>query len=226
MVFALNRSAGGQKNTETKERRSPLAGWLGKKNDAEAPDELPEIDVIAGLNRVLKATAPQQAEPQRKGPQGDPVREALACIESALYSVDQIRETIEEAYEVVFSAQDVEDVGGRALLAESYDDLRQKINDTIDNLDDRAAALIGRNQRNLDVRLGGKAQYSISPTRLDVSARGLNLEPPRHAFATFEEISDVLAELDTALKKADRAAAGYCRDAQFLIARLSQETAA
>jgi hypothetical protein len=119
------------------------------------------------------------------------------------------------------SAQEVEDVGGRALLAESYDELRLSINAAIDAVEDRAATLVGKSQRQVDVRLGGKAHYSISPVRLDVSARGLNINPPREAFATFEEITAALEELDSALKKADRAAAGYCRDAQFLMQRIS-----
>ncbi len=222
MAFALNRPHGDDKSREKPQKRSPLAGWLGRKNhDADA---LPEIDVAAGLNRVLRATAPQAEEP--KGVSVDPIREALSSIEAALYTIDSIREIIEQAYEVTFSAQDVEDAGGRALLAESYDDLRLTINKTLDAVDERAAILLGKNQRNFDVKLGGKAHYSVSPTRLDVSSRGLNLDPPRDAFATFEEISSVLSELDTALKKADRAAAGYCRDAQFLIARMAHAGAA
>jgi uncharacterized Zn finger protein (UPF0148 family) len=196
-----------------------VAFVLNKKKSVE--DEGPQIDVQAGLNRVLRTQAPA-AEPSQKRDDHEPIREALAAIEAALYSIDQIRDIIEQAYEVTFSAQDVEDAGGRALLAESYDELRSSINKTIDDLDERAAALIGKNQKTLDVKLGGKAQYSVSPTRLDVSARGLNLDPPRDAFATFEEINSVLAELDSALKKADRAASGYCRDAQFLIARMNQ----
>ncbi|MEX0643743.1 MAG: hypothetical protein WD076_00410 [Parvularculaceae bacterium] len=223
MVFALNRSPSDGKSREKTQKRSPLAGWLGRKTISEA-DAIPEIDVAAGLNRVLRAHAPQAEEP--KDDAIDPIREALASIESALYTIDAIREIIEQAYEVTFSAQDVEDAGGRALLAESYDDLRLTINKTLDALDERAAILLGKNQRNFDVKLGGKAHYSVSPTRLDVSSRGLNLDPPRDAFATFEEINSVLAELDTALKKADRAAAGYCRDAQFLIARMAQASAA
>lgn len=196
---------------------------LNKKKADEA--DAPQIDVQAGLNRVLRAQAPQ-SEPAAKRDDMEPVREALGAIEAALYSIDAIREIIEQAYEVTFSAQDVEEIGGRSLLAESYDELRLSINKTIEGLDERASMLIGKAQRTLEVKLGGKAQYSVSPTRLDISARGLNLEPPRDAFATFEEINAVLAELDSALKKADRAAAGYCRDAQFLIARMNQASAA
>lgn len=217
MVFALNRPGNGDRSQEKK--RSPLAGWLGLKQ-AEVDEPLPEVDIAVGLSRVLRANAPQADASKTEGV--DPIRDALASIESALYAIDTVREIIEQAYEVTFSAQDVEEPGGRAMLAESYDELRLSINKAIDALDERASVLLGKNQHNLDVKLGGKAHYSVSPTRLDASSRGLNLDPPREAFATFEEINAVLAQLDSALKKADRAAAGYCRDAQFLIQRLTQ----
>jgi hypothetical protein len=194
----------------------------GKRKPADAE---PQIDVAAGLSRVLRAAEKPPAEGERPDDFAG-IRDALASIEAALYSIDTIREIIEQAYEVVFSAQDIEDAGGRALLAESYDELRASINKAIETLDERASQLIGKNQRSLDVKLGGKAQYSVSACRLDTSSRGLNLDPPRDAFATFEEIATVLSELDFAMKKADRAAAGYCRDAQFLIARMNAQTAA
>lgn len=224
MVFALNRSRSENENGGGV-RRGAFASFLGLKSSSAKQEVEPEIDVAAGLNRVLRAAAPH-ADSEAAEAKVDPVREALATIEASLYAIDTIRDIIEQACEVALSAQNVEDIGGRALLAESYDEIRQQVSKTIDNLDERAALLIGKHQHNLEIRLGGKANYSISPTRLDLSARGLNLEPPREAFATFEEISAVLAELDTALKKADRTAAAYCRDAQFLIARLARVAAA
>ncbi|HOP19662.1 MAG TPA: hypothetical protein PK585_06255 [Amphiplicatus sp.] len=222
MVFALIRSGNDNNQSNEKQRRNSLAGWLGRKQSSDS-EPTQEVDTAAGLNRVLR-----MASPSAEGfpSYADPIREALASIESALYAIDSVREVIDQAYEVVLSAQNVEDAGGRALLAESYDELRQQITKIIDELDERAASLLGKNQHNLEVKLGGKAQYSISPTRMDLSSRGLNLEPPRDAFATFDEITAVLGELDSALNKADRAAAGYCRDAQFLIARLAKDSAA
>lgn len=215
-------------------KRSPLAGWLGLKTGDVVDEHLPQIDVEAGLDRALRfaqSRAPQAPAPtQSRSAKGqissaDPVREALAAIEGALYTIDRVRDIIEQAYEVALTAQDVEDAGGRALLAESYDDLRLSIAGAVEGVDERASTLVGRTQRQFDVKLGGKAHYSISPTRFDLSAKGLNLNPPRDAFATFEEINAILGELDAALKKADRAAANYCRDAQFLIARVPNEAA-
>lgn len=218
MGYALKHPTADKK----KQKRSPLAGLLGRKGVQAEDDNAPQINAEAGLNRVLNAKP--SLPPVKKSANDAPVHDALAAIEAALYSIDQIRDIIEQAYDVALSAREVEDAGGRALLAESYDDLRLSINTTIDNIDDQGASLIGKSQHHIDVPLGGKAHYSISPTRLDVSSKGLNLDPPRDAFATFDELTQIMEELDKAIKRADRTAAGYCRDAQYLIARLNSKT--
>jgi hypothetical protein len=203
-----------------------LSGLFGFRPAAAEIDDLPAMDVAAGLDRALRRTGgrePMQA-PAAQG--DDNIKDALVAIESALYTIDRIREIIEQACEVALSALEAEEAGARALLAESFDELRLRINSTIDSIDDRAATLIGKNPKQIDVKLGGKAHYSVSPFRLDASPKGLNITPPRDAFETFEEINAALDELDVALKRADRAASAYCRDAQFLINRLGAEAAA
>jgi len=201
-------------------RRSPLAGWLGRRKDAKGKEALPEIDIASGVDRALRKPA-IAAEPTARKDKENPVRDALGAIEAALYAIDRIRDTLEQACEVAISAKDIEDAGGRALLAEHYDELRLSVNYTIEQADPRAAILLGKGQRHLDVNLGGTTRYSVSPVRLDAGERGLCLSPPRDAFATYEEITKSLDELDHALARADRAAANYCRDAQYLIARMN-----
>ena len=215
MAFALHKS----NETKKSHKRSPLAGWLGRKV-ADASDALPEIDIAAGVDRALKGSRPEPKKPVVKD-NHDPVRDALGAIEASLYAIDRIRDTLEQASEVAMSAKDVDDAGGRSLLAERYDEMRLAIDGIIDTVDPRAASLIGKPSRHLDVTLGGKTRYSVSPAKLDTSADGLNLSPPRDAFETDAEVDRTLGEIDTALGRADRAAAGYCRDAQYLIARMS-----
>jgi hypothetical protein len=212
------------KKERPKRGLSGLFGFTAPTVEAEA---LPAMDVAGGLDRALRRSGLQTKPVEGPSPQIDSnIREALVAIESALYSIDRVREIIEQGYEVALSAHEAEEPGARALLAESFDELRMSINATIEAVDDRASTLIGKNSRQIDVKLGGKAHYSVSPFRLDASPKGLNITPPRDAFATYEEINEALDELDAAVKKADRAAAAYCRDAQFLIARLSSAAAA
>jgi len=83
--------------------------------------------------------------------------------------------------------------------------------------------LIGKGQRHIDVMLGGRTKYSVSPIRLDVSEKGLDLPPPVDAFSSYEEIDNVLSQLDLALGRADRAVFWYwsqvLRSAPLLLAR-------
>ena len=211
MVFAVNKPQAAKK--------SPLAGWLNKKQDKGGKGELPEMDVAGGLDRALRSsnTIADQPRPDHD----EPVRNALAAIETVLYAIDRVRDILEQGCEIALSAKNIEEVSGRAMLAESYDELRLSIDASLEKIDPRAVVLIGKNQRHLDVLLGGKTRYSVSPMRLDVSDKGLNLSPPRDAFETYEEIDDILDQLDKALSRCDRAAASYCRDAQYLIARMN-----
>lgn len=222
MAFALNKGA--SEDARKKSRRSPLAGMFGLSNPSADEPELPAMDVAAGLDRALRRAAGAAASTQKpEQAAGANIRDALGAIESALFSIDRVRDIIEQAYEVALSANDTEESGARALLAESFDELRLSINAAVEAVDDHAATLIGKNQRQIDVKLGGKAHYSVSPARIDASTKGLNINPPRDAFSRFEEIAASLDELDAALKKADRAANAYCRDAQFLIAKLQEQ---
>ncbi len=202
-----------------------FASWLGRSGSQAEAEPLPEADINGALGRVLAARQHHSQTAQGEIDK-EPIRASLTAIEAALYTIDQIREILEQSLDVARSARGLDDVGGRALFAESYDDLRHSIAATLDKIDAHAALLIGKDQRHLDVPLGGKAHYSISPTRIDATAKGLNLDPPRDAFATDDEIDRILEKLEAGIARVDKAAAGYCRDAQFLIARLSPVKAA
>ncbi len=205
-----------------KPRRSPLAGWFGRKDESASLD-ISALDVSAGVTRALRLAARAQGS-QAADAQRAQINDALNAIETALYTIDRIRDVIEQAYDVALSAQETADAAARALLAESYDDLRLEITRIAEEATENGATLVGREKRQIDVRLGGQMQYSITPTRLDASNKGLNLSPPHNAFVGDEEVEAALSELDNALQRADRAAISYCRDARFLIARLELQS--
>ena len=99
MAFALRKSPDQEKD----QKKSPLAGWLGKKQNVDSKGELPEVDVAAGVNRALRsAKTPEQAV---LIDEDSPVRNALATIEASLYAIDNIRDILEQACEVAVSAK-------------------------------------------------------------------------------------------------------------------------
>lgn len=204
-----------------KSAQNPSAGPHEARKSAEPETNPAPDDVPAPWKRLLKRPD-SKTNQQPINDISAPVREALTAIETSLFSIDRIRETIEQAFEIVLSANDVEAARGRALLSESYNEMRRTINEIVINTDTRAADLIGSSPRQIDVSLNDKAYYSIFPMRLDTSDSGLNLEPPKNAFATFDEITTTLEQLDNGLKKADNAAAAYCKDAQYLIGRMKK----
>ncbi|MBI1394063.1 MAG: hypothetical protein GC152_15125 [Alphaproteobacteria bacterium] len=206
---------------DAKPKRSPLAGWFGRRAD-DSPDNLPEMDVGAGVSRALRLASRAQSMGAPDG-RRDAIREALHAIETALFTIDQVRDLIEQAYDLALSARETTDAAARSLLAESYDEIRLEMTKVADDVGADGSPLVGRQRNHIDVRLGGQALYTISAVRLDPSAKGLDLTPPRGAFEDDEEVNVTLEELDRALQKADRAAVSYCRDARFLIARLELE---
>lgn len=209
-------------NKDAARRKTGLGGMIGRK--APPAPEMPPMDVASGVNRALRGSA--ATFDQGRGEIAESLKTTLATIESALFAVDTIRDILEQALDIAQSALNVSEPGGRALLAESYDEARLALGEAVEKLDAQAAGLIGKAPHNIDVKLGGKAHYSVSAVRLDLSPKGLHLDPPREAFASNDEIERVLSEIDTALQRADRAASAFCRDAQFLISRMPQNQAA
>ena len=108
MAFALHKN---NDNNAKRSKRSPLAGWLGRKENDSEENDLPEIDVAAGVNRALtKSKLPTQEKPVDEDDSA--VRDALGSIEAALYTIDRIRDTLEQTSEILINAKDVEDIGG------------------------------------------------------------------------------------------------------------------
>ena len=198
--------------------KKPSHAVLSQGQDAPTQAELNQN----GLNRALRATQHSGAKVVSNVTARD-IHKALSAIEATLYSIDHIRDVLEQACELVVAARDVEEFGGRAIIAERYDELRDAIDHHLEVAQNDGAILVAKGQRHMDVILGGKTYYAVSAMRLDTSERGLNLIPPLDAFCTQEEVEKIIEHLDNALARTDRAAAHYCRDAQYLVARLSPE---
>ena len=211
---------GGQKlqNGPDENAKKRGIGGLFKKRKPEAA-VLPAIDLDASLNRAMRAPKGARKSGEVRLRDSQAVRDALTAIEGALYALDQADEILEQCLEVIKSAKHSEEVGARALLAESYDELRLGLDGVNAEAGD-GVSLIGEAAENLDIEMTGHARYAIAAFRLDSSPKGLNLPPPLEAFADMAEVDQTLAQLTRAQTRLERATAGYCRDAKFLMARL------
>ncbi len=179
------------------------------------------VDFSAPLARALKNPVDRQATPAGK-PIDPELRQMLSAIEATFYVIDQVREVLSEASQLVLRAKDVEQLAGRALLAEQFDELRQSITQILEDADSDAQQLLGSPAKPLSAQLNAQSRYTIAPARLDISEGGLNLPPPVEAFSTTSEIAGILGALEQALGKLDDISSDYMRDAKFLISRLEK----
>ncbi len=178
------------------------------------------VDFSQPLQRVLNNPLNTTTEAKPTSPHE--LKNILSAIESSFYVIDQIRETVAEAAELALRAKDIEEIAGRALLAEQFDELRQSVENTLKLADEDAQKLLGPAAKPLSGILNQHSKYTVDPACLDLSDAGLGLPPPVEAFASTAEIARTLKALDLALAKIDLVSADYMKDTQFLAARLEK----
>ncbi len=199
-------------------------GTLFRRKKSDGDEILPVGDINAGLSRALRAPKVDKKSDECRENDLRLIRSALTTIEAVLYAMDKAREILQQCYEVASSAKNVEDPGARALLADSYDELRLSIDTIVDDTDPSGVELIGPDAQNLDIEMSGRARYSLAFFRLHSGDDGLKLSPPFNAFDTDEEIDALSNELKEAYQRVERATAAYCRDAKYLMARINEFT--
>ena len=185
------------------------------KRKAQAPVQ--STDLTEGLQRALRNPA------REEGVAGDgarePIRQALSALDAALARLEEAGSLVRQAARPVIEAASETDPGQRALLAERFDDVRQKIDTLLTEEDEPARPLLLAGAGRLTVQLAG-ASYIISPFPLSTAESGLDLPPPAEAFATHTEIADTLRRVETALERVARAMEVYSEDEAFLRTRL------
>ena len=177
----------------------------------------PEPDLVIDVARARLALA-------RRGkgahPAAHAIRLALGAIEDALIAVDAIRAALDEASELAVDALATRDEGRRAILAERYDDLRHAINESCGVTTKEADCLTAHVKARIEVSLDhkGRSRHVVRGCDLSTGAQGLDLPPPLEAFATDEEIQNVIAATAAAFQRLDRAAQIFLDDAGALTA--------
>ncbi|NHK26577.1 hypothetical protein FF098_001490 [Parvularcula flava] len=197
---------------------------IGKKRqDSAAALKTPEQeaeDVMRSLARALNNPLKSTEKPVPR--QSQDLRHTLRAIEASFYLLDQLRDVIVEACHLVLRANVIEDLAGRALLAEQYDELRNSIERLIAGAEEEASALLGPTAEGITASLNATSTYTVFPTRLSVSDDSIDLPPPIEGFADTAEVARILGKLDKALDTLDQVSASYMKDAQYLMTKLGQ----
>ena len=201
-------------------KRKGLFAFLRRKTIAQ--EDLPRGDINATMSRALRSQNYISTRQEYLKKDQKKTHEALAAIEAAIYVLDRASDIIDQSIEVTISATLAKEPGARAMLAESYDELRLSIDAISPDAEDKCHRLLGTQSGNMEIEMPGRARYCVAGFRLDTSEAGLNLKPPVDAFSDPIEIDDTLQHLKTAKAKVARISAAYCRDAQFLMSRLRE----
>ena len=199
-----------------------VIGKFTSKNNVAIATEANKDALAASLRRALHNPLQNDHKPP-ENPDNKGLRAALRAIESALFVMDDMREKLIEASQLVLKAGSSSTDGGRALLAERYDEIRLSFDPIVKNADPDAQKLLGAKSGALTVRIGG-AQYAIACAKVDISKNGLNLPPPLDAFMSDKEIAETLQHIKKATEKIAEIADGYLSDAIFLSQKLVKNT--
>jgi len=210
----------GRKDDTRKGAGGKRKGLLSRKPKVEDMPSLSPEAVAAGVSRALRSPKIKPTSAENEIRDFAAARKGLRAIETVLFVLDQVRDVLGQCREIVASAKDTEDLGARALLAEKFDEHRLSINGIVGEVNETGQLLVGPDAEPLEIQMTGRALYSISCLRLDVSDQGLGLSPPIEAFAEDSEVDAILSELESAVGRVERATASYCRDAKFLMGRL------
>jgi len=192
-----------------------------KKNKQAESDTEQEIDLTRSLGRALHN--PLKNTLANNDAMRSAIIRILGVLEGAFFAIDRIKELTLEASHLVLKASANDDLGNRALLAERYDELRQSIDQVIEDCDEPAKALIGPAAQPLLLQISPTTTYTVPGTRLDCEKDGLNLIPPISGFSESEEISQILRVLDKALARIDSVERSLMKDAQHLTEKISPQ---
>ena len=175
---------------------------------------------VAG-SRVAKVIG-QSATPRKKGEplEISRIREILKLLNAAISAVGDVRLHLRNIAETAIAASAEPDIGIRALLAEDFDEERDRLAVVISEDHPDALALLGPEATPQRLELPGGGQYCVAPLPISPNAPWLDLSAPKSAFSSHAEISEVLVSLDRAFSRLERATATYTQDRAFLARRV------
>ena len=185
-----------------------------------APEEVAPPDIIS-VDRALK-TAPELPQEDEPHPALKGLERACLTLEAVPPILKRLRAHVHSMSETAIAASTEEDLGLRALMGEDYEDHLAAVPAFAPKDGDATISLLGEKARGLRVPLDTGGDYAIAPFAITIAPHGLNLEPPKGAFALHREVAETLTSLTAALDRLDGAGLRYQKDHAFLLSRVQR----
>jgi hypothetical protein len=190
----------------------------GKSNEIDVP-------VLSSQEAVLRTMRNMaNGAPAAVAKAGSEIATALNTVETAILAIDTVADLLIEAELLADTARDTESAGRRALVANRYLSLLDKIGETVARSSHNGMNLLDGNEPTYEIELDAdrRASIMLHGANLSADAGGLALTRPRESFASTTEIERTIAEIDAARRTADRVADLFADSAAVLAERLSR----
>lgn len=180
-----------------------------------APAPIDPIDIRSGIDRALRQS---RRQPSAGQVQAHAAARAISIVEGTLVAIDTIHADLAEAQELTSHALASTDPAMRALLAERYMDLINRIDTVAAGATFDGTNLINAGKDSIEIMIpaAGQPRHAVGHIRLQASAGGLDLTPPRDAFQNDEEIERAASELTRARARLIKSVDTFLNQASML----------
>ena len=189
------------------------------------PPPVNPIDLKSGIDRALRQT-------NRNTAAGDNLvflaARAISVVEGTLVATDAIDACLSEAQDLVSHALAAVDPGARALFAERFIELVNRVDTIASGATFEGLNLInlGKDKIELVSPVGGQPRHAVGHIVLTASERGLGLKLPKNAFRDDAEIEAKAACLTRARARLIKAADTFLNQASMMAPYLEPAAAA
>ncbi len=192
--------------------------WRGKSDETDVPVLSSHKAVLRTMRTLARGT------PAAVAKAGSEIATALNTVETAILAIDTIADLLIEAELLADTARDTQSAGRRALVANRYLTLLDKIGEAVARSSHNGMNLLDGNQSTYEIELDADhgASIALHGANLCAEPGGLSLTRPCEAFASTTEIERTIAEIDAARRTASRVADLFSDSAAVLAERLSR----
>jgi hypothetical protein len=194
-------------------------------DEQTAPPPSEAIDLKSGIGRALKSARNSASGAQTVA---SAAARAIGVVEGTLVATDSVDAALSEAQDAVSHALAATAPETRALCAQRFVDLVNRIDTIVNGATFDGTNLINMSRDNIEIvtPIGGRPHHAIGHIVLAANERGLNLKLPKGAFLEDAEIESVAAALTRARARLIKAADTFLNQASCMAPLLDSSSAA